>query len=106
MHILLDECVDQRLAGHFSPEHTVRTVAGMEWAGLKNGELLDRAQGQFDVFVTTDRNLCFQQNLPKFSLAVLVLKSRSNRLEDLLLLMAEVNQSISALPRGQATEIG
>jgi hypothetical protein len=56
----------------------------MGWAGIKNGKLLALAQAQFDVFVTVDRNLSFQQHVPQFSLGVLVLTAPSNRLADLL----------------------
>jgi hypothetical protein len=55
----------------------------MGWASIKNGELLALAEKEFDVFVTVDRNLAFQQNLAEFSIAVIVLRSRSNRLRDL-----------------------
>jgi hypothetical protein len=58
MKVLLDECVDRRLARDIEG-HEVRTVPEAGWAGLKNGELLKRAQDQFDVFVTVDRNLPF-----------------------------------------------
>ena len=58
MKVLLDECVDRRLARHVTG-HDVTTVPEAGWAGLKNGGLLKRAQEQFDVFVTIDRNLPF-----------------------------------------------
>lgn len=57
--ILLDECIDRRLARQIL-DHEVRTVSEMGWAGLDNGELLARAEKGFDVFVTVDRNLTFQ----------------------------------------------
>jgi hypothetical protein len=63
--VLLDECVDRRLARDIEG-HEVRTVPEAGWAGLKNGELLKRAQGQFDIFVTVDRNLPFQRDLSVF----------------------------------------
>ncbi|MDA2925264.1 hypothetical protein MYX65_11565 [Acidobacteria bacterium AH-259-L09] len=64
--------------------HVVKTAPEMGWAGLDNGELLAKAQKEFDVFITVDRNLAFQQTLPKFGLAVLVLHARTNRLQDLV----------------------
>ena len=82
MRILLDECVDRRLAGDLTG-HDVSTVPQMGWATISNGELLSLAEGQFDVFVTVDRNLCFQQNLPQFGVAVVVLHGATNRLADL-----------------------
>lgn len=81
--ILLDECIDRRLAREISG-HVVKTVPKMGWAGLDNGELLAKAQKEFDVFITVDRNLAFQQTLPKFGLAVLVLHAHTNRLQDLV----------------------
>jgi hypothetical protein len=80
--ILLDECVDRRFAKELHG-HIVKTVPQMGWATIKNGELLALSEKEFDVFITVDRNLSFQQNLPKFSIAVLVLKAYSNRLADL-----------------------
>ena len=89
MNLLLDECLDQRLAigltGHF-----VRTVPQMGWAGIKNGQLMALAEQQFDVFITVDRNLSFQQHLPKFNIAVLVLHAPTNRLVDLKPLMPDI----------------
>jgi hypothetical protein len=54
-------------------EHDVKTVPQMGWAGIKNGALLTLAEKEFDVFITVDRNLSFQQNLHKLNVAVLVL---------------------------------
>jgi predicted nuclease of predicted toxin-antitoxin system len=58
VRLLLDECVDRRLARDI-PGHEVVTVVSLGWAGVRNGELLRRAAGNFDVFVTVDRNLAF-----------------------------------------------
>ena len=74
MRVLLDECVDWRLARDIVG-HDVKTARQMGWATVKNGELLTLAAEQFDVFVTVDRNLTFQQNLISFSIAVVVLQS-------------------------------
>jgi len=54
--LLLDECIDLRLAGEFKG-HAVRTVPQMGWASLKNGELLSLAEKEFDVFITVDRHI-------------------------------------------------
>ncbi|MGB3516276.1 MAG: DUF5615 family PIN-like protein [Elainellaceae cyanobacterium] len=56
MKILLDECIDRKLAREF-PKHDVKTVPQMGWAGVKNGQLLALAKQEFDVFITVDRNL-------------------------------------------------
>ncbi len=68
MKLLLDECIDRRLAKAF-PGHRVRTVPQMGWATVKNGRLLRLAEEEFDVFVTVDRNLAFQHPIPKFRIA-------------------------------------
>lgn len=82
MRILLDECIDRRLAKEIDG-HEMVTVPQAGWAGNKNGEWLVLAQQQFDVLVTVDRNLSFQQNLPQFNIAVVILQAPTNRLNDL-----------------------
>lgn len=96
--ILLDECVDRGLLPEITG-HETKTVPDAGWASFKNGDLLDRAQAEFDVFVTTDRNLMFQQNLPKFDIAVIILAGKTNRLLDLLPLVPKLLAAIpSAMP--------
>jgi hypothetical protein len=80
--VLLDECVDRRLARDIVGHH-VKTARQMAWTTIKNGELLALAARNFDVFVTVDRNLSFQQNLASFSITVIILRAKSNRLADL-----------------------
>ena len=82
MRVLLDECVDWRLLRDIVG-HDVKTARQMWWATIKNGELLALAAQQFDVFVTVDRNLSFQQNLVALPIAVIVLRARTNRLTHL-----------------------
>ena len=82
MKVLLDECVDWRLARDIIG-HDVKAAGQMGWTTIKNGELLALAAEQFDVFVTVDRNLSFQQNVPAFEIAVIVLHARSARLRHL-----------------------
>ena len=67
MRLLLDECIDRRLAREIEG-HGVVTVPQAGWEGIRNGELLRLAQEQFDVFITVDRNLSFQQHLPRFTM--------------------------------------
>lgn len=100
MTILLDECIDRRLAKEIEG-HDVVTVSQAGWAGFQNGDLLRLAQERFDVFVTVDRNLCFQQRLPQFSIAVVVLQAPTNRLEDLRLLVPQLQQTLPLVPKGQ-----
>ena len=102
--ILLDECIDRRLARQISG-HEVKTAPEMGWAGLDNGELLARAEKEFDVFITVDRNLTFQQNLPKFSIAVLILQSPTNRLQDLLPLVPNILDALTDPQKGKAISL-
>jgi len=98
--ILLDECVDRRLATEIYG-HDVNTVPQMGWAGIKNGDLLALAEKSFDLFVTVDRNLSFQQNLTHFNIAVAILRARTNRLRDLRPLVPELLTSLSSAKRGE-----
>jgi hypothetical protein len=104
VRILLDECVDRRLARDITG-HVVATVPEMGWAGRRNGELLSLAVDHFDVFITSDRNLPSQQDLTEFDIAVVVLAGRSNRLEDLRLLLPRLLQALPSVLRRQATSI-
>jgi hypothetical protein len=79
--VLLDECVDARLAREIMG-HEVWTVPRMGWAGVTDGVLLSQAATSFDVLVTTAQNMEFQQELQRFDIAVVVLKARTNRLAE------------------------
>jgi len=92
--ILLDECVDERLARDFAG-HDVLTVKDMGWKGKQNGDLLTLAENNFDILVTTDRNMSFQQNLTRLNISVVVLVAATNRLNDL---RALVPSSLKLLP--------
>jgi hypothetical protein len=103
--LLLDECIDRRFAGEFT-WHEVKTVPQMGWATKKNGELLKLAESEFDVFLTVDRNLAFQQNLSHFNIAVLILHVASNRLADLKPLIPRILSALPTLVKGKAETIG
>ena len=79
MKILLDECVDWRLLRDL-PSHDAKTVRQMGWTETDNGALLTLAEQNFDVLVTTDKNLSFQQDVGRFNIGVVVLRARSARL--------------------------
>ncbi|MFB8789964.1 MAG: DUF5615 family PIN-like protein [Potamolinea sp.] len=105
MKLLLDECIDRKLAREFIG-YEVKTVPQMGWAGVKNGQLLALALSEFDVFITVDRNLSFQQKLPDFDIAVIVMIAASNRLTDLKPLVPEVLAILATVAKGQATTVG
>jgi predicted nuclease of predicted toxin-antitoxin system len=102
MKLLLDECIDRKLAREFIG-YEVKTVPQMGWGGTKNGQLLALAQTEFDVFITVDRNLSFQQNLPQFDIAVIVFQAPSNRLSELKPLVPQVLAILTIVAKGKAT---
>jgi hypothetical protein len=59
------------------------TTPQVGWVGITNGELLRKASSDFDVFITVDRNLAFQQNVSNLPLPVIVIHAQSNKLKDL-----------------------
>ncbi len=97
--VLLDECIDWRLSRHLRP-HEVTTVIKAGWSGVKNGQLLRTAEASFDVFVTVDRNLSFQQRLIDLDLAVVVVRATSNRLKDMLPLLPQLLRAIATAKPG------
>lgn len=105
MRVFLDECVDWRLARDIVG-HDVKSAREMGWTTIKNGELLTLAAREFDVFVTVDRNLSFQQNLTAFSIAVIVLHAKTNRLADLKPLIAGLLSAIESTTPGAVQLVG
>jgi predicted nuclease of predicted toxin-antitoxin system len=105
MKILLDECIDWRLVRDLAG-HEVSTTGRMGWSAQKNGALLASAAESFDVFVTVDRKLSFQQNLTLLRIAVVVLRANTNRLADLRPLIPEFLRRLPDLKRGTITTIG
>lgn len=104
MKVILDECIDWRLARDLVG-HDVKTARQMGWATIANGELLGLASKEFDVFVTVDRNLSFQQNLGSFSIAVVVVHARSNRLADLRPLVPALLAAIESAAPGVVAHV-
>jgi hypothetical protein len=103
--ILLDECVDRRLARELFG-HEVTTVPQRGWAGIKNGDLLALAEKEFDAFITVDRKLSVQQDLAKFRIPVLLLRARTNRLDDIRPFAAELLEKLPRASAGELTIIG
>ena len=84
MRVLIDECIDERFR-HSLPEHDCQTARYAGLAGLKNGELLLAAEtAKFDVFLTVDQGIEYQQNLTTRKIAVVIFCTKTNRLRDLL----------------------
>ncbi len=102
MKILLDECVPRGLKRHL-PGHEIQTVPEAGWGGIKNGKLLTLAQEAFEVFLTVDQNIPFQQNLPHFRIAVLVVPAASNDINDILPFVSAILAALTSAKPGQAT---
>jgi uncharacterized protein DUF5615 len=105
MRVLLDECLPRKLKLELA-EHEVRTAQEEGWAGWKNGALLRAANERFDVFLTVDRNVAFQQNLQGLRVAVIAILAKSNRLRDLRPLMAQVRKALSQARPGAVLKVG
>jgi hypothetical protein len=83
-----------------------QTVIGFGWAGLKNGALLRQAAGQFQVLVTMDKNLQFQQNLAAHAIGVVLVRAHSNRLNDLRPLVPQILAAVAASEPGKLRIVG
>src|SRR5215472_18353523 len=84
MRILLDECVNQRLRNYL-PGHECQSARYAGFGGMKNGELLDAAQAaNFEVLLTVDRGIAYQQDLNRRNIAIVILQAKSIQLSDLI----------------------
>lgn len=97
MRILLDEDLPRRL-GRLLTDHEAETVTRCGWSGVKNGKLLALAATKFDVFLTMDQNIEFQQNLATLPVAILVVEDVSNRIEHLQPLVPEILRELNHIP--------
>jgi predicted nuclease of predicted toxin-antitoxin system len=97
VRVLLDESVPRRLSTLISGQEVI-TVVEHGWGGMRNGELLELASREFDVFVTVDKNLPRQQDLSRFPILVVILDANTNRLEDLRPLVPQLTRVLSELP--------
>ncbi|MGH8560136.1 MAG: DUF5615 family PIN-like protein [Methylococcales bacterium] len=105
MRILLDENIPVDFAAEL-PGHNINTVVGLGWSGVLNGELLKRARGRCEVFVTLDRNIEFQQNIPALPFAVIVVRAISNRMTHLRPLAPAVLEAVKIAKPGQLQRVG
>lgn len=103
--VLLDENLP-RLLKRELPDFEVRTVAEMGWAGIKNGKLLRFAEAEFDILVTADQNLSYQQPVTTFQLGFAVLRARTTKLEDLMPLVPMLKEALADLQAGQVRHVG
>jgi hypothetical protein len=104
MRVLLDECLPRKLKHELSTG-TVRTVPEMGWAGTKDTPLLRLAETAFDVFITADQNVEYQQNLSSTVLGIIVLVAPNNRFETLRPLMPQVEVALQTIQPGDLVHI-
>ena|SRR5438105_12873365 len=104
MRILLDECVPADLKPDI-PGHEVATVTEMGWAGTKNGKLLALAEQSFDVLLTADRSIEYQQNMRKWQIVLVVLIAQDTKPETLRPLMPRVLEALQGIKPGLVTHV-
>lgn len=105
MRVLIDECIDERFRNYL-PSHDCQTARYAGLAGLKNGELLIAAETvKFDVFLTADQGIEYQQNLTGRRIAIIIFRTKSNRLRDLLPLVPACLAHIASIQPGQIVRI-
>jgi predicted nuclease of predicted toxin-antitoxin system len=107
MRVLLDECVPRKLKYVFlDAGHDCETVTEAGFSGKKNGELLSVADGQFDVLVTVDENIRHQQNLNVRDIALLVIRARSNDIDDIRVHVDGALTALRSISPGTVIEVG
>ena len=94
MKIIIDECVPSIVKRNL-PEREIVSVQDMGWAGIKNGELLELVVAEFDVFITSDKNLRHQQNLARLDLAIILLPS--NQVPVIKAMLPEIDEALSSV---------
>jgi predicted nuclease of predicted toxin-antitoxin system len=105
MKILIDECIPRKFKNGFS-EHECRTVPDVGLSGRRNGELLSHAESQgFQVLLTMDKGIEYEQNLAGRTIAILILRARSNRLADLLPLTQTCLAHLRSIKPGQIVKV-
>lgn len=104
MRVLLDECLPRKLKRSIVG-HDVATVQERGWSSKKNGELLRLMDGTVDVFLTSDQNLRYQQNLATIGFSIIVLVVADNRLPTLQPLMPQVQRLLDTIMPGAVVEV-
>ena len=105
MRLLLDEHIPVGLSAELHG-HAVDTVSGRGWSGIKNGELLRRMSGQYDVLVTMDRSIEFQQRTSTLPFGIVLVRARSTRMEDLRPLVPSILSALAAVNPGRIRRVG
>ncbi len=105
MRVLLDEQIPIDLSSELHG-HAVETVVGRGWAGIKNGELLSRVKGHYDVLITMDRGIEFQQRFSTLPFGIVIVRAASNRMQHLRPLVPAILAAITAAKPGQVERVG
>ena len=107
MKVLIDECAPKALKVALAASgFDCTTVQEAGWSGKENGELLALADASFDVVVTIDRNLRYQQNLTGRRIALLIVRARSNRVVDLEPHFSACAETLRTIQPGTVVEVG
>jgi predicted nuclease of predicted toxin-antitoxin system len=107
MKILLDECVPKAIKRSLSVDgHECSTVPEAGFAGKANGELLSLAEGKFEVFVTLDKGMQFQQNLGAFNIKILLIRAKSSRVADILPHIPACLVALRSAKPGEIIQVG
>jgi hypothetical protein len=105
MRVLIDEHLPIALSRELHG-HAVDTVAGRGWAGIKNGELLSRMRGHYDVLITMDRGIEFQQPISTLPFGIVIVRAASNRMQHLTPLVSVILAAITGAKPGQVERVG
>jgi len=101
MRILLDECVTKHLRPYLA-DYKVSTVSLEKWNGLKNGELLITAQeAGFNILLSIDKNLEHQQNMERYTISIIILNSKSSKIEDLKEFVPNLKLQLEYIEEGE-----
>ena len=105
MRILLDECIPRKLKQHFSGLE-IKTVSEMGWSSIKNGKLLTLAvENRFDIFLTIDKNLRYQQNMDKYPISIVVMDVLRSKISLMQLLIPQLMAMVDKIEKHKIYEI-
>ena len=107
MRLLFDECLPKKLVLMFSTQgYECQTVREAGFEGKENGELLTLAEGNFDVLITVDKNIRYQQNIKGRNIAILIIRTPSNDLSDIQVRVPDALVVLHSIQPGQIVEVG
>ena len=105
MKILVDECLPKKIKIYLK-QHKTYTVQEMGWASISNGRLIKLAvENRFNIFITSDKNLEFQQNLYKYNLAFIILDIPMNTMEYILPLIDKIEKTLETAAKGNVYKL-